>query len=159
MKGVCPPATEYSERPQVERWVEKVPYERKVIEFEEYEYEEEVPVEVSRIEYEEVKRIEYVPVERKVTDYYVVEITKALIPQVKPELKKEIVPVEREVQKVVYKPVTRQIIRREDDRPGADSQAKLRVTAQDYEKVLAKLGLAEEANLNGFLQLMRRTLG
>jgi hypothetical protein len=50
-KGRCPPCVEYTVQPPTERKMEKVPFKRKVIEYEEYEYEEKVPRQVKTIEY------------------------------------------------------------------------------------------------------------
>jgi hypothetical protein len=82
--------------------VERVPYQAKVIEYEEYEYEEEVPV--SRLEYKEV--LVKVPVERKVVEYIAVE-TRTSYEPVLAETRNEKVPVRRTVTKASYRPVTR----------------------------------------------------
>jgi hypothetical protein len=85
--------------------VSYVPYEKKVIEYENRTYVEKVPVKRKVITYEERKVIETVPREVVKQDYYAVEKRIQYYKEVVPEKKIEMVPVERKVKRYEYVPV------------------------------------------------------
>ncbi len=71
------------------------------------EWVETIPKQVTVTEYEERRYFETVPREVRKTDYYAIEYLRQYIPQVIPETTVETIPVERVVQRTEYIPVER----------------------------------------------------
>ncbi len=85
--------------------VEYVPYEKKIIEYENRQYIEKVPVKRKVIEYEERREIESVPREVIKQDYYAVERITQYFKEIVPEKKIEMVQVPKTVKRYEYVPV------------------------------------------------------
>jgi len=84
-----------------------VPYEKKVIEYEDRQIVEKVPVKRKVVTYEERRVMETVPREVVKQDFYAVEHRVQYYKEIVPEKKIEMVPVERKVKRYEYVPVER----------------------------------------------------
>ena len=84
-----------------------VPYEKKVIEYENRTYVEKVPVKRKVTNYEEKRVVETIPHEVVKQDYYAVEKKVQYYKEIIPEKTVEMVPVQRKVKRYEYVPVER----------------------------------------------------